>query len=168
MLYQYLKENHQKILHWGLGFIQVRVNDDVNYHFYTDKISANFDCETPHNHRRSFISEILAGVLQEKVLFVKEGGSLALTSNLCSVSEFGGYVRITSVDNNTYKKGDKYLRTPYEYHTVSSSNCVTRLEKFGDEHEVYSLGETEPVEIVKYDEDFLWGIVEEMCNEHSL
>lgn len=140
----------------------------MNYHFYTDKIPANFNCEVPHNHRRSFVSEILAGVLEEKVFFVEEGGNLKLERNLCSSKESGGYVRIMSTDSNTHKRGDKYLRTPYEYHVVFSKNCVTRLEKSGEECEVYSLGETEPVEIIKYDEDFLWNIVKEMCDEHSL
>lgn len=50
---------------FGLGFIQVKINDRLRYHFYLADLDATI--EDPHTHRYSFRSEVLAGKLYSTI-----------------------------------------------------------------------------------------------------
>lgn len=173
-LYNYLKDNGAKIHYWGLGFVQVRINEDVNYHFYTDMITAHFDIENPHNHARDFTSEILAGELQEIRYNIEESShGLRLVSNFCTVGVIEDtLVKIIDMEPYTHTRGDTYTCDKGIFHTVMSTNCVTKLTKTGERGQVYSVVMDKLKDDVEsgviYPEDFLWGIVREICDEHSL
>jgi len=172
-LYKYLKDNATRIHYWGLGFIQVRVGENVNYHFYSESIAPNFDTENPHNHAREFRSEILAGCLEEKRYHLTEGGSYEMRDNLCTTDD--GIVPeklygVGCVEHNFYEKGDKYVCDKDTFHTVSATDCITKITKYGDRGEVFSLKLNEAPKgvITRYSEDILWKIVKEMCDKHEL
>lgn len=49
------------IHYFGLGFIQVKLNDKERLHFYHDHVPAYVD--EPHNHRYDFTSTVVRGAL---------------------------------------------------------------------------------------------------------
>lgn len=71
----WLKENHQLIHFFGLGFIQLKLNDSERMHFYHPSLEAF--AEEPHDHRYSFISTVLKGGLKNIIWKMKEGGEAA-------------------------------------------------------------------------------------------
>lgn len=66
-LYEYLKSNVQKIHFFGLGFIQVKMNDKERYHFYSPELTAFVPPEEIHDHRYGFMSTVLKGSLSQDI-----------------------------------------------------------------------------------------------------
>lgn len=60
-----LQKNHTKIHFFGLGFVQVKMNDDSRYHFYHPELEAF--AENPHNHRYYFTSTVVRGSLRNHI-----------------------------------------------------------------------------------------------------
>ncbi len=63
----YLKENCQKIHFFGLGFVQLKINQHMRLHFYTTKYSSIVADTEFHNHRYNFCSKLLYGSLSIEV-----------------------------------------------------------------------------------------------------
>lgn len=147
-LYDYLFNNHDRILDFGLGFIQVKC-DNINYHFYTNKIKKFNDSDVPHNHSQDFVSEIITGNINETV-FTKEG----------EISK-------------TYKQGDLYLRLKDEYHVVSASNnTITKVTKYGNKGRVF-VGSKEVDcgcnnSINDNEIKILWQLVKDICEVNNV
>ena len=165
-LFDYLKDNANSILEFGLGFIQVKLQN-VNFNFYTKKIEKFTDDQSPHSHQQDFVSEILTGELKEKLYSTQDGSLSAYcgcgdtTLKLDNV----GYVYLGGV---IHKKGDLYCRLKNEYHTVSATNnTVTKVFKVGDKVDAFVFGEKHEYETYKTEEE-LWEIVKEICNEEKL
>ena len=59
--YEYLRENHEMIHFFGLGFVQLKLNLEQRLHFYHPDLPPFVD--QPHNHRYDFTSEVLKGGL---------------------------------------------------------------------------------------------------------
>lgn len=66
-LLEYLKKNHYQSYFFGLGFIQIKVNEEERYHFYHPKLSAIMPEEEIHDHRYDFTSHILKGCLRQTI-----------------------------------------------------------------------------------------------------
>lgn len=166
-LYDYLKENSDNILEFGLGFIQVKVQN-VNYNFYTDKVDKFTDHESPHSHQQDFISEIIHGELREKLYSVYSGDMKAFCG--CGdmdkvIEETYGYKEEQLL---TYNSGDLYVRCKEDFHTVEAlNNTVTKVVKFGNKEDAIVIGEKKEY-IGSMSEDTLWNIVKEICKENEL
>jgi len=61
----WLKDNHYDIYFFGLGFIQVKIDESNRIHFYHSDLPAFV--EDPHDHRYDFISKVLKGRLINEV-----------------------------------------------------------------------------------------------------
>ena len=59
-LLDYLKANCKSIKNYGLGFIQVKF-EDINYNFYHRDLPKFNNYDSPHNHQRDFVSEVIKG-----------------------------------------------------------------------------------------------------------
>lgn len=66
-LYDHLKTKATKIHFFGLGFIQVKLNDNERYHFYNPELNAFVPPEEIHDHRYDFTSSIVKGNLSQEV-----------------------------------------------------------------------------------------------------
>lgn len=64
----WLKANHQMIHFFGLGFIQIKIDEKRRLHFYHSELPPFVD--QPHNHRYDFTSMVLKGSLKN-VIWVK-------------------------------------------------------------------------------------------------
>lgn len=58
----YLRANCQMIHFFGLGFVQLKLNDRERMHFYHPSLEGF--AEEPHDHRYNFISKVLKGSLR--------------------------------------------------------------------------------------------------------
>lgn len=166
-LYDYLKENSDRILEFGLGFIQVKIQN-VNYNFYTDKVGKFTDHESPHSHQQDFISEIIYGELREKLYSVHSGDMKAFCG--CGdtekvIEDTYGYKEEQLL---TYNSGDLYVRCKDDFHTVEAlNNTVTKVVKFGNKEDAIVIGDKKDY-IGSMSEDTLWNIVKEICKENEL
>ena len=69
---EYLKMNAADIHFFGLGFIQVKLNDSIRYHFYHPELNPIVGLEELHNHRYDFTSYLLKGALSQEVFVINE------------------------------------------------------------------------------------------------
>src|SRR5271170_5939334 len=65
-----LKKNHARLYYFGLGFIQLKINEWERLHFYSAKLPPI--TEDIHNHRYGFLSRILKGKLGNHVFDISD------------------------------------------------------------------------------------------------
>lgn len=160
---EYLKDNCDYIKSFGLGFVQVKCVD-INYNFYSDKLEKFSDYEAPHNHQHDFVSEVIKGILHEKIYEVSKGEKIGY----CGCGDTSKEIRFDSkfLTEINHKQGEYYLRLRDEYHSVSASHgTVTKLCKIGDKANAFVLGEKTNQQFEsEYSVEELWDIVEDVWN----
>ena len=80
-----LKNHCARIYYFGLGFIQVKLDDSFRVHYYTDKLPAI--TEDIHNHRYDFTSEVVSGKLSTTIYRLAVGETHRILNSSC---EAGG------------------------------------------------------------------------------
>lgn len=131
---EYLKENHTKIHYFGLGFIQIKIDDNLRYHFYHPGLTAFVGDEEIHSHRYDFISTILAGSLtQQKYDLYVDGSPTThvVSQESCSPEKHGGTTTWNTTAYkgrcDTFTAGQSYTILSKEYHTVKADFAITKL-----------------------------------------
>lgn len=131
---EYLKENHTKIHFFGLGFIQIKIDDNLRYHFYHPDLNSIVCDEEIHNHRYDFISTILAGSLTQQKYDVYVDGTATthvITQESCNPNYKGGATQWNVVVRKgiceTFTAGQSYTILRKEYHTVKTDFAITKL-----------------------------------------
>ena len=165
---QFLKDNHTKIHYFGLGFIQIKINDEYRVHVYcADKCPST--TETPHDHRYDFESTILHGQLIEHTW--KEGAvgfDFIMTDTDCregTQPTINKEVRMTFDKIHVHKKGTTYKRLNTTMHSVIGHECITLLKRGPIVREKALVTTKKGKEKVcpfatKYTEEQCWAIVE--------
>lgn len=168
----YLKKKHQMIHYFGLGFIQIKIDNYLRYHFYSPELPPI--TESPHNHRYSFISEILHGTIENTVYGLVKGSTHILRNESCSKDSVAEGIKVeTSIKElhtKKYNKGQSYFMPYTVFHTVKADNCITKLTRSNYRQkyaQVIGISGKETVcpfskEIKKED---LWDIVNYMLKE---
>lgn len=164
----WLKENHQMIHYFGLGFIQLKINDEYRLHFYSPELPPIIGEEDIHNHRYDFESLILKGEFSQDLFSVVEGDTHLKTFENCSedkvdVPSEKCSIKLISTEN--YKSGDKYKISHKDFHRVRAKNCITLLRrgpKVKELAEVIIPAQNQAIcpFSLKIDKDTLWKIVE--------
>ena len=166
-LYDYLKTSGYSIKSFGLGFIQVK-KGNINYNFYTSKVDKFSNTNEPHSHQQDFISEILSGVLLEETYNLVEGNKVGYCGCGNTDLEIKG-VDFNKVEKLKHIKGDLYYRLKSQYHTVQGEeNTVTRVVKSGNKVDAFIIGEKCSIPLKEYNEDYLWEVVKEICENVNL
>lgn len=171
-----LKKNYQMIHYFGLGFIQLKLNDTYRLHFYTDRISKILDEEEVHNHRYDFTSYVLKGKFNMKLFKTVEGNEFTIDDEDCQNHEDGEGQKVETekktygiqkISENNYSAGDSYWLEKDTFHRVKGDECITLLER-GPVAKKYAQVLT-PVTGAKVcpfskkvEEEELWKIVEDM------
>jgi hypothetical protein len=167
----WLKENHQMVHYFGLGFIQLKLNDCQRIHFYTAELPPITSQEDIHNHRYNFTSEILKGEFTQALYRIVEGDTHILEKESCKadvkVEEQGKPCGIEFMGNHHYTKGSWYFTTHDVFHRVwanTSINLLTRSEYKKDLAEVVRpVGQEKICPFgQKVEEKRLWEIIEMM------
>ncbi len=81
----WLRANAAKAHFFGLGFIQVKLDDLQRVHFYHRDIPAFV--EEPHDHRYDFISTVLRGSLQNQIWRLMPGDDHEVYFESCQQGE---------------------------------------------------------------------------------
>jgi hypothetical protein len=165
----YLKNNAQVIQYFGLGFIQIKLNDFERVHVYTKELPAIIDIEDIHNHRYSFTSYILSGSFVQEIFEIVEGDTYVLRNESCSegnnLENKGETCGIRFNNKHIYKKGDQYTVDKDTFHRVFSHDAITYLVREKPSKEFAQVVTKQDSPHVcpfskKVPENELWSIVE--------
>ncbi len=130
-LIDYLIKNHIIIQYFGLGFIQIKINEHKRFHFYHKDILATTD--DIHNHTYDFKSTILRGTLTERLYLISNGNDYYQKISNCKLGSTNSIlenkVNANLICEITHLQNDSYHRKTTEYHTVYSDYGVTMLER---------------------------------------
>lgn len=128
----FLKNNHEFIHFFGLGFVQLKLDNNLRMHFYHPDLSPIVHDEEIHNHRYDFISTIMAGKLTQEFFSVEKGDSeFYMIEDNCkqdkiiSTPTMDVVVKPISIEH--YKKGDSYTFLNTQFHKISTEFAITRL-----------------------------------------
>jgi len=168
----FLKTNCQRIYFFGLGFIQVKLNDSERVHFYTDEFPKT-SIEEVHNHRYNFKSTIMKGtIVQELFSFdLHDQGECLITKETCNPEikkEFEKRrCRIKLLQRQTFSAGSSYWTDHDTLHRVESNDAITYLHRgsyMKDEADViYPVSkETICPFSVKVPDEKLWEVIRSM------
>lgn len=173
----YLQKYCRKIHFFGLGFIQIKINDTLRFHFYTGKLENVVD--SIHTHRYNFESWVLKGFLHQEVFqpIAYNEGCRGKPHTLDSVScQEGGDSKSGKllwtpmrVFEGTLKAGSRYTLPSMTYHRVKSDFAITKVEVGSRISEYASVlrpvGEEPKCPFSKViPVDTLWEIVEDMLS----
>lgn len=133
MLYDYLKAKAASIHFFGLGFIQIKMNDPKErYHFYVRELP--LFVEEPHNHRYGFYSEILKGCLTMQIWELIQGDTHLLSLASCEEGAVVTYDTQVAFKKSLwciYEKDSCYDISASVFHTVRSlgGSTITRITR---------------------------------------
>jgi hypothetical protein len=167
----WLQDNHKLIHYFGLGFIQLKINDQYRLHFYTGQLPGITSKEDIHNHRYDFESKILHGTLTQEIFERTRGKTHTLRQESCNeepAKETKGKLcsfRLAGIQ--TLSKGSSYFISHETFHRIHSINAITllkrtpQLKEFADVISPVNSKIVCPFQL-KVDEPKLWLLVEEM------
>ncbi len=123
---------------FGLGFIQCKINQHERIHFYHPQLIPTVNIEEEiHNHRYDFESTVLMGKINnKKYQFVvnEDNPTHFLQDESCNASvkvenSKNIYGQINLISDERVIKGETYLMNFNEFHTFSTSKCITHLKR---------------------------------------
>jgi hypothetical protein len=176
-LYEDLKSKKIQPYYFGLGFIQLKINNYQRYHFYHPDLAPIINVEEEiHNHRYDFQSEILAGEINNKIYHFHSNlnGNYIKSNESCSES------KILTKEEKDYQLGDKKLFSSLLYiagntyfmdyrtfHTIEAKKCITKLTRsdyMQDYAQVIREKETSPIcpFSKKISEESCWKIIKDL------
>lgn len=170
--YHWLKKNHQRLYYFGLGFIQLKINEKYRLHFYTNKLDSNTD--SIHNHRYDFKSKILKGSFNNKIFSLTKNNTHIIENESCNENikapKNTKKCGIKLISDKNYKMGEDYFMHYKDLHQVHSIYAITLLERSEYKQEyaqiVSSIGiKSNCPFAIKINEDKLWKIIKEMIND---
>lgn len=169
-----LKKQHQRLYYFGLGFIQLKIDETYRLHFYTNKLPSIVD--SVHNHRYDFSSRILKGEFINKIYSLTKGDSHVVENESCNIDVVGFDKNSKSCSlvleqENRYRQGDEYRMRYEQFHQVEPvGEVITVLSRSEYKQEfaqvVREVGEENICPFsLKVEEKQLWSIIEEMIND---
>lgn len=167
----WLKKNHLLIHYFGLGFIQLKINQYHRMHFYTKELPAIVPEEDIHNHRYNFTSHVVKGYLSQEIYQIVDGDCYLREKESCKagveVQEEGVPCGIKLLGTQMFAVGSHYWMWHDTFHKVKSDNCITlltRTDYMKDLAEVVRMvGEAKVCPFSQsVEKDRLWQVVEDM------
>lgn len=169
----FLKTNCQRLYFFGLGFIQIKLNDSERVHFYTNAFQKTTVVEEIHNHRYNFESQILQGNLVQEIFSctLDDEGESWITKETCNPATKKEFERqrctIKLLQRQTFRAGSSYWTDHETLHRAESNDAITYLKRSSymkDEADVIY-----PIELVptcpfsvKVSDDELWEVIRSM------
>lgn len=135
-----LKKRAKKIHYFGLGFIQIKLNNHERVHFYTTTLPPIVDMEEVHDHRYDFYSFVLSGMYHHELFEIQEGTTHLLTEETCvdpnvaDVQQSNTQEKTTPRPCSITKTGEVWMKEGSHYfieknvlHRVNTENAITFL-----------------------------------------
>jgi len=168
---EYLKENNTGIYYFGLGFIQVKMGDDVRYNFYHPELTPKFvEGEEIHTHPYDFKSEILKGCLEEDLFDIVPRSSGRW--DFCKIDCKGNNEKLFPCDVALstvffHLEGEVYERDYATLHSVSVTEpTITKFTKGERYGKAFAIMPKDQEECTPFIHDrhpqVCWDIVEEI------
>jgi hypothetical protein len=164
----WLKSNHKMIHYFGLGFIQLKIDDQTRIHFYTPELPPIVSQEDIHNHRYDFFSQVLKGHFSQALFNVIDGNTHLREQESCKegvsceTPPTPCAVEINS--EHKYVAGSAYFIKAETFHRVSAEGItlLKRGEPKKDFAEVIRRAGSEKTcpFSQKIEESRLWEIIE--------
>lgn len=128
----FLRKNHQLIHFFGLGFVQLKLDDNLRMHFYHPDVTPIVNLEEIHNHRYDFISTIMAGHITQELFTVQSGMSdYVMVEENCKPEKIARPQKVDVIvipdGVQHFGKGDSYTSLSHQFHRVSTDFAITRL-----------------------------------------
>lgn len=173
MLIDDLKKNHTMIHYFGLGFIQVKMDERLRYHFYNEAVPSIMPEEEVHNHRYDFTSQILSGGMSESLYYPVKGHDHYHLSVSCDPNNQAPIDQtlcgLKLLHTQFYTQGAEYSIDKDTFHRVNAKYCITRLyreETIKDFAQVIRpITEREVCPFSpEMSESDMWDIVADMCD----
>jgi len=164
-----LKDNHVRLYYFGLGFIQLKVDDRLRLHFYSPELPTI--TEDVHNHRYDFDARILKGKITNFTFDILEGETHQINNESCNpdieAPSETKLCNITLADQETYTTGQVYKMKHQDFHRVEATDCITLLSRSSYKKEfaqvITPVGKKSVCPFSKQiPEDKLWSIIEDM------
>ena len=133
-----LKKNHVRLYYFGLGFIQLKIDETYRLHFYSSKLPSI--TEDIHNHRYDFTSTVLKGQFTNRIWGVTEvdsdnGGNAThvMVNESCNPDISAPPLRMRCeprlLHKSVYEEGQGYFMPENVFHTVAAEDCITLLQR---------------------------------------
>ena len=123
--------------HWfGLGFIQLKIDEDRRLHFWHPHLMADTPEEELHDHRYEFTSKIVRGTMTHETWeFVEDQyGDYEMVEVSCEPGKESdpnpiarGHIRLAG--RYTMVEGSVYTFPPTGFHRIEASRAVTLLTR---------------------------------------
>lgn len=169
----FLKANCNRLYFFGLGFIQVKLNDSERVHFYTNAFQKTSVSEEVHNHRYDFESMIMRGTLVQELFSycLNDEGDSWITKETCNPTTKKVFDRhrciVKLIQRQTFSSGSSYWTDHNTLHRAESNDAIKYLKRgpyMKDEADVIypvDLSLTCPFS-VKVSDDELWEVIRSM------
>ena len=167
-----LKNNYTRLYYFGLGFIQLKLDETYRLHFYTDQLDQNTD--SVHNHRYDFTSKILKGSFTNRIYDLVEGDKYLLTNESCNpdieAPELQQDCDLTLREEKRYVENEIYTMHHKDLHQVESKYAITLLERSEYKQDFAQVilnkkGHNNCPFAVKIPDSKLWEIIRSMLND---
>jgi len=139
----FLKNNHELIHFFGLGFVQIKIDKNLRLHFYHPELQPIIHEEEIHNHRYDFISTVLAGKLTQEIFEIHAGESdFYMVEENCKAEKIimpdKIPVIVKPISIQHFKKGESYTSLTNQFHRVVTDFAITRSYR-GESNSVNAL-----------------------------
>lgn len=128
----WLKQNHQMIHFFGLGFIQLKLSPEFRLHFYTPQLKPIIPDEDIHDHRYYFSSQILKGVFKQKIYQAIKGDTHVLKYESCKEGDTPkiiGECAFKLLNLSEYTEGSGYYLDENTFHQAIADNAITLIKR---------------------------------------
>jgi hypothetical protein len=164
---------------FGLGFIQCKINQSERIHFYHPKLIPTVNIEEEiHNHRYDFESTILMGQISNKkykFIETQDNPTHFLQNESCNEevkaeNETPVFGTIVLESDDCVVQGQSYLMKFDEFHTFSTSKCITHLKRSDYKQELAQVVRPLGSQIIcpfsiKLSQDECWDIIKDCLRE---
>jgi len=170
-------KTHSNLIHFfGLGFVQIKINDLERLHFYHPDFKGFV--EEPHDHRYHFISNVLKGSIKNTIWKIADHGEPAIVKyesckkqKIVVPNPYKSYRE--RIGDFTVNEGSSYFMDENTFHQVSrqeEKSCITYLTRgkpTKDFARILSIpSATEPCPFSQnLPNDELWQIVKECLDD---
>jgi len=130
----FLIGNCKRLYFFGLGFIQVKIDEEYRVHFYTNKWQPTATEDEIHNHRYCFESTVVKGKVSQEIYEVATGLSYWKIADNCAPGsmakaeiEKGFDARL--IYRATYAPGSTYYVDSETFHKFFAQDAITLLQR---------------------------------------
>jgi hypothetical protein len=174
---EFLKSTGAVPHYFGLGFIQLKIDDTLRLHFWHPALTATVPEEEMHDHRYNFTSRVLRGSTTHKIWnFVEdENGDHGLFNVSCKPGDstepaFLATGRVEPAGSYSMVEGSVYTFPHDQFHQIEATECITLVSRDAVVKELATIvkpiasGHVCPFAL-KLDKDYLWDLIAQLCED---